>query len=249
MSQILSQEGRFKARPKSWVVEENPNTSTLQFVCSFGIISVLNGDKWEDWQAHDLEKTGYFYLAKKDGSPNEACIRSLREALGWDGVDLEALQQNDWSQKVVQITVGYEQYNGEQRLKVRFINPESWAGASFKALDQPALKSLNAKWGAKLRAIAPKGAHNASVAPKTPTPTPPPRPAPACPAPPPPTPAASPRDAAWACVLEIFDGDKDLATGAWLPLLARIHPDKPESDFTAADWSAVAERAGEVLPF
>jgi hypothetical protein len=247
MSQILNQEGRFKARPKSWVVEENANTGTLQFVCVFGITAVLNGDAWEDWQQHDLEKTGYFYLAKKDGSANEACIKNLREALGWDGANLEALQNSDWSQKTVQLTVGFESYNGEQRLKVRFINPENWAGASFKALETSALKSLNAKWGAKLRAVAPKGAPNAPVAPKSPT-LAAPRSLPTRPASNPP-PAAATWETAWARVLDSFGGNQDAASAAWPGLLAKVVPNKPENEFTSADWASIAAHAEEGIPF
>lgn len=240
MSQFLNQEGRFKARPKSWAVEENPNTGTLQFVVAFGITAVHNGQAWDDWTSYDLEKTGYFYLAKKDGSANEACIRSLREALGWDGANLESLQNNDWSQKTVQITVGFEEYNGEKRLKIRFLNAENWSGAQVKPIEPSALRSLNAKWGAKLRAVSPKPAQNAPVAPKTPTSTPA-RPAPA--------PAANPWDAAWARVLEIFEGNAESATAAWPGLLAKVFPTKAETEFTIADWATVAARAGDVLPF
>ncbi len=251
MSHVLNQEGRFKARLKSWVVEENANTGTLQFVGVFGISAVFNGQDWEDWEAHDLEKTGYFYLAKKDGAPNEACIRSLRESLGWDGVDLVALQNSDWSQKTVQITVGFEDYNGEKRLKIKFINPENWAGAQVKPIEPAALRSLNAKWGAKLRAVAPKGAHTAPVAPKPPSPTPPAPPSSRPPTPPAasPKPPAEPWEAAWARVLESLGGNVDSARDAWPNLLAKIIPNKSEAEFTAADWTTIAARASEVIPF
>lgn len=247
MSQILNQEGRFKARPRSWTVDENANTGTLQFACVFGITAVFNGQSWEDWSPHDLEKTGYFYLAKKDGSANEACIRSLRESLGWDGVNLEALQNSDWSQKTVQIVVGYEDFNGEKRLKIRFINSENWAGAQVKPIEASALRSLNAKWGAKLRAIAPKGAHGAPVAPKSPTP-PAPRPPPIRPAPTA-TPATNPWESAWACLLEVFDGNTETASAAWPGLLAKVVPEKSETEFTSADWASVAARVNEAVPF
>ena len=277
MSQVLNQEGRFKARPKSWIVEENKNTGTLQFVCAFGITAAFTGAEWEDWSEYDLEKTGYFYLSKKDGSPNETCIRGLRESLGWDGLSLEALQNSDWSRVTVQITTGFEDYNGQQRLKIKFINPEDWEGAQFKPLDQPALKSLNAKWGSKLRAVSPKPAANASGAPGTgtkptangpatpatatkptagapgapatgPKPTPPSKPSP----PPPPVAPAQPpatRESAWEKVVGVFGGDTETASQQWAPLLAKVCPNKPEASFTAADWAAVTTRASEAIPF
>ncbi len=210
---------------------------------------MFNGQSWEDWSSYDLEKTGYFYLAKKDGSANEACIRSLRESLGWDGTNLEALQNTDWSQKTVQLTVGFEDYNGEKRLKIKFINPENWAGAQVKPIEPSALRSLSAKWGAKLRAVAPKGTHTAPVAPKSPTPPAArpssPRPVPATP----PKPSAEPWEPAWARVLEVLGGNVDSAREAWPALLSKIIPNKSETDFTAADWDAIAARAGEVIPY
>jgi hypothetical protein len=139
-------------------VDENKNTGTLQLSMTFTVTEAWTGQVWEDWSAYDLEKTGYFYLAKKNGKPNEPCLRSLREALGWDGVDLESLQHTDWSQRVVQITTGFEEFNGEQRLKIQFLNPENWGGAQVKPLDATAIKALNAKWGPRLRSVAPKGA-------------------------------------------------------------------------------------------
>ena len=250
MSQILTQEGRFKARPRSWAVEENRNTGTLQLAMTFAIAEAWTGQAWEDWSPYDLEKTGYFYLAKKDGSPNEACIRALREALGWDGLDLEALQNTDWTQKVVQITTGFEDYNGEQRLKVRFINPENWEGVQSKPLDAAALKALNARWGPKLRSIAPKSAPRAPAAG---TAKPPPAAAkPAAPPPPddqtPPA-ATSTREKAWAKVLETFGGDDQAAKAAWPQLLKQIIPNKLPAKFTPADWVLVEARAGEAIPY
>jgi hypothetical protein len=121
---------------------------------------------------------------KRGERPNEPCLRSLREALGWDGVDLEALQTTDWSQRVVQITTGFEDYNGEQRLKIRFINGENWEGAQVKPLDAAALRSLNAKWGPRLRSVAPKGAAKPAAPaarPKPPALVPPKPPAPPSP--------------------------------------------------------------------
>jgi hypothetical protein len=245
MVQILTQEGRFKARPKTWAVEENRNTGTLQFTCAFSIIAAFNGTAWDDWAQYDLEKTGYFYLSKKDGSANEACIRSLREALGWDGAGLEALQNSDWSQVVVQITTGLEEFNGEKRLKIRFINPENWDGAQVKPLDQVALKTLNSKWGAKLRAVTPK------QAPKPVTPAAPA--APGKPVPPlsPKAPAQSvaTRESAWARVLEVFEGNAEAAGNNWAALLTKVCPTKPEASFTSADWASVTVRASEAIPF
>jgi hypothetical protein len=245
MSQILTQEGRFKARPRSWSVEENRNTGTLQFVCAFAILEAFNGTAWEDWSAYDLEKTGYFYLSKKDGSPNEACIRSLREALGWDGVDLLALQETDWSGKTVQITTGLEEYEGQQRLKVRYINPEGWEGAQVKPLDAAALKALNARWAPKLRAVAPKGAPKpAAGTVKSP-------PAPARPAatPPPADVPGSTKESAWAKVLEVFGGNVEMAKQNWPGLLKKLIPNKTPSEFSAADWAAVEAGASEAVPF
>jgi hypothetical protein len=250
MGQILNQEGRFKARPKRWMVEENRNTGTLQFGCVFGVTAALNGSTWEDWTQYEFEKSGYFYLSKKDGAPNESAIKQIREAFGWDGMDLLALQNTDWSGTTVQIVTAFEAYNGENRLKIRFLNPENWEGGQAKPLDESSLKALNAKWGSKLRALAPKGAGKPAAPPVKAAPAPQTR---TTPPPPPPVQSDSPvgasRESAWEKVVDIFAGNAQAAAEHWPTLLAKLFPNRSEKQFGPADWAVVEARAADALPF
>lgn len=155
MTQPLDRPGRYKAKPVVVALEEK-DTGTVQAKIAFAVHEYLNGDTWEDWREYDVGISGYFNIIKKDGNPNEHTIKSLRESLGWDGVDLAALQDTDWTDKTVQITCSQEVYEGVTRLKVQWLNPENWEGAQAQPLDSAKVKSLAAKFGAKLRALAPK---------------------------------------------------------------------------------------------
>ena len=220
----LEREGVFKASVATWALSENERTGTLQFALSVNVAFVKTPEDWQDCSAESLEFTGWLYLSKRDGTLNESSIRSLKEALGWNG-DIATLQEEDWSGRLVQITTGWEDHQGKRRLKLKFLNAQDYEGGGLTPPTPEAVKALSAKWGAKFRALGGQ-------------------PAPADPA----QTVMSAKNKAWSAVLALYGGETASATPAWHNLLKKVFPDKPAAQFTAADWAEVERRKGEALP-
>jgi len=91
--------------------------------------------------------------------------------MGWSGNVEELVEGAGWVPKPCQITVDYETFDQQTRLKVNWINEwESAGGGGLKVVDAGGVKALAAKHGAKLRAIAGNLARNAPKAPASPPP-------------------------------------------------------------------------------
>ncbi|MCH9057260.1 MAG: hypothetical protein IIB55_01390 [Planctomycetes bacterium] len=156
-------EGRWRAYPVEWSVQEIGDSKLCTLVMSFkmsqwyGVMNTGDPEDWQDWTLYGEQIiTGYFFLEKKDRSPNEFAINSLKDALGWDGLDVTALQNADWSQVGVQLTLENDTYQGKTRLKVKWLN--TWdsegGGQAIEKSDAPVLSAMQARLGSKLRAIA-----------------------------------------------------------------------------------------------
>ena len=70
----------------------------------------------------EREIVAFLNLSLLNGDRNVVVIDSLKEALGWDGEDLKALRDGDYSEKEVRITVGPNAQRDDQ-LEVKWINP------------------------------------------------------------------------------------------------------------------------------
>lgn len=168
----VDREGRFKAFPIEWGIDSK-DSGAVQLAMKFAISQYLNPEtnQWDDWSEFGMEETGFFNLIKKDGNVNDKQVASLIEALGWDGAGFKSLQEGDWSQKCVQVTVQLERSEAYgDKLRISWINPENWEGFELKKLDSAAIKALDGRLGGKLRAIAPKAAAPAKPAARPPAP-------------------------------------------------------------------------------
>lgn len=141
--------GSYIAGLSDWTVEDT------QFIARFDLRQHFNGSDWVDVSARSLGITGYFYVIKKDGQPNKTTIDNLKASLGWSGRSLAELVQTDWSGVEVQITVGQEEYQGQWRTNVKWINPRDAipGGGPLKKPEAQEIQSLDAKYGAMLRAM------------------------------------------------------------------------------------------------
>ena len=198
-----------------------------------------------------FEITGYSYLEKKDGSLNAFTLDKLKASFGWDGRDPLWLQDADLSETVVQITLGYEQYNGRDRIKVQFIDPEDATGGAVPHADDSIRKAIKTRLGAKLRALAgssPRSTTKPSGRPKPPK------------APPKSTgtaPAKAPEstlEEAWAAFVpacqEVNITEQQGMEGLWFRILSELFPDKQPEDFTAADRGVVlVEAPKQTVPY
>jgi len=163
---LPTKDGTFKAQILEWGVKTD---GTPAFVAKFDLLEHWNGTDW-DPAGGDYQITGYFYPVKKDGSINEGGYNSLRESLGWDGGSWASLEGGDYSKTEVQVVLGFEEYKGQQKIKVQYMNPidRTPGGPGVGKADPQAIRSLDAQFGSKFRAqsgTAPAATRTAAPAP------------------------------------------------------------------------------------
>ncbi len=110
------------------------------------------------------EEVGYFGLEKSDGTLNTHNIDSLKESLGWDGHDFNALDDGRFVGAQVQAVFKYDNSEGYEGYKWRYLNNKDRAGG-LRRLEDTERKSIADRLGPKLRA------HNGGTPAATPRPT------------------------------------------------------------------------------
>lgn len=181
---LPDRDGRFRAYPVEWGVDETGPNKLVTFTCRWRIVQWY-GDKdqeWYDFTAENSEITSYTYLQKRDGGVNTTGVEQLQAALGWDGRDLEALANTNWAETGCSIVTAWDTYQGKTKLKVQWVDnwdPTSGPGGGVAKADSAKLKTMQASFGGQLRATTP--AQAAPVAGKIepeakPKPAPPPPP-------------------------------------------------------------------------
>jgi len=155
---FANREGLFHAYPAAIGLGETRENKLLQAVIQYRLIEELIDGAWADCSGENLEITGYHILEKRDHTQNENTIESLKVALGWDGRDPFWLQDNIATLAVlpVQVKLATSEYNGQQNLKVAFLNPygaKSGSGGVRQA-DDDLRRNVANRLGAKFRALA-----------------------------------------------------------------------------------------------
>jgi hypothetical protein len=225
-----TQAGRYIARPLDYTVEESGSNKTLAFICSFELLYFQINGEWTP--LNDMQMTGYFYLFQKDGNPNERQIKSLRDALGWDGRSIAGLANGAWSGVEVQLAIGSEEYQGKQKLKIQYINPRDYAPGHIEK-NPETVKALASKYDMQLRALAGTAPATGSMPPVRP-PVNNPAMVEAL--------ARAARKAAWdAFNAKYPDVDKDSLTEDWRAQLKFIHPGKESAAFGVKEWKQVQD--------
>ncbi len=245
---LPNREGLFHAYPASIGIDEIGDHKLATCVINFSLFEEMIDGQWQSCEDESLDITGWFFLEKKDGSVNSATIDSLKAALGWDGRDMFWLQDTDLSQQPVQVRLAFEEYQGKNRIKVKFLNPYGAAptGGVTKA-DEGKRRALSARLGAKFRALA--GG--------TPAPAPKPAGKPTPPAKSPAPPAKKPvpestMQAAWAAFSMSCkpDWSKEHIESEWFRILGEMFPGKKVEDLTPADWGVMlADGPSKIVPF
>jgi len=179
MAQI-NRPGTFRGIPQEWGVSESRN-GFPQFVVRllateyFDEAGEIEGNEpgtWTPWDYGD-EITAFLILFNDKGPIFH--VDALKAALGWDGTSFANLNNNEWSESVIQFRVVSEEFEGVTRLKVQAVNPQdAEPGRMIKKLDADDLKDLDAKFKGLLG--------GAKVAPKSAKPTAPASPKPSAPA-------------------------------------------------------------------
>ena len=245
---LPDREGLFHAHPTEIGVDETGPNRLATVIIRFRLFEELDGDTWRDCFDEGLEITGYFYLEKRDGAVNEMVYSSLKEALGWDGRDPFRLEETDLSEQPVQVKLGFESYNGTQRLKVKYLNPYGSTGGGVSKADESTRTSIRNRLGPKLRAHA-GPARTAKPKDTSPPKNKPPAKPPAGKKPP----AESTMEEAWqafcaACDPETWD--REAIEKEWFRIIADLFNGKTPEELTPGEWATMRDKGpGAILPF
>jgi hypothetical protein len=262
---LPNREGRFKASIGDHGVAETGPNNLATFVCQYKPVAELVNGEWADVD-EDFEISGYHYLEKKDGSINQVTIDSLKAAFGWDGRDPFWLQDANMGATVVQIKLGFEEYEGKQRIKVQFVDAADASPRDVPKADDNSRRSINTRLGAKFRALA-GGSPAPAPKPTTSRPTAA-KPATSAPAKPV-APAAQPvaqvtsagtgqatMEQAWAeFVKHCVDRDRkplgqEQAEAEWFAVLGQLFPGKQPEELSPADWAVMRDEGpNHITPF
>lgn len=261
---LANRAGTFLARTLDLgVAESRSESKLLMATIRLGLDSELQDDgEFMDVSGEQLEITAFVFLEKKDGSINDFNVRALREAYGWDGVDPFWLQDTDHGGRLIQVELGFETYNGKQRLKVKYLRHKDATGNAVSKCDDTAKRGIQVRLGMKFRALAStmkvsEPAHAAAPATQASQPNPalPPKP-PKFMQPPAETPPANhgtaTEDEAWAACLAAAPATipNEELESQWFKALKKIVPGKDVVAFTPEDWGKVkAEISENILPF
>jgi hypothetical protein len=98
--------------------------------------------EWDDWEEFQMGITGDQWVIGKEGNGNERAINTCIALFDWDPADLwEGLIAASIG-KVVSITVEWEEYNGKNSLKVKWMNPKDSTGSGAGKMSEEKLSAL-----------------------------------------------------------------------------------------------------------
>ena len=191
-------------------------------------------------------------LGKKDGTISEITYETLKQCFGWSGVDIfelvDAATSGALKERPVELVIEEETFTGRDGTqktgaRVRYINPLGGAGRLPECADRG---MINAKYGARLRAMSGNTSTTNSTVGCPPK---------ASEAPKPPAARSAPvtgctKEVAWqaACTVNSALSDADL-NALWFKTLASLFPGKPEADLTPANWQIVRNQFDDAVPY
>lgn len=230
---LIDRPGRFKALITQWAVTETREAKLPQFVAGLEVLEWFNEGtrQMEDWRGLGYRATAFITLFTREGNPNEVQIKSLVEAIGWDGASLESLEAGPWDREV-QIVVEEEEYQGRRQLKVKWINAADWKGFQVEHMEPAAFKGLSARWNGKLRALAPAVKASGPGTTKAATPPATGRPPASKAAPKGASPSRATKDEAFAAILLGCKGDQELAEREWFCIAESMFGGRQPDDLT-----------------
>jgi len=156
----LQQSGIFRGRISSYGLNK-ANSGAMSVAIRLAVDDVYSDGEWFDWSEHRFEAEGNIWLVKKDGTLNETQVRALVDHASWDG-NLTSIVAGDWRPIPVQAVVDEDEYNGQVRYRINWINGyDSVPGGGNVSAEEA--KTLQNQYGPQLRALAGNSQRNASV--------------------------------------------------------------------------------------
>jgi hypothetical protein len=177
--QPCDREGTFKAQIESYGLKEM-ETGSVAVAIRANLLECWSGEGWDAWSEYQMDATGDLWIVKKDGTLNSSQVEALIKCAGWDG-NLESITNETWKPTPCQVVVQRDDYKGQTRFRIAFINDIDRTPGAFGNVDAGKAKELQARHGAALRALAGNAKRNGAPAPTGKPATPPPaapRPAP-----------------------------------------------------------------------
>lgn len=106
--------------------------------------------QWVDWSSFDEYITAYMVLFNNADEFSEDTklynYDQLVDSIGWDGTEFDSLNNDSFLQTVVQFRVEEDEYNGQTRLRVNWMDPEDAnPQQALGKLDDDKLKALAGK--------------------------------------------------------------------------------------------------------
>jgi hypothetical protein len=137
---VMPEAGKYYGRILRSKVDVTRN-GCVQFV------AVLNLTRYEGEPLPvPFNPTAYLSLTKNNGERNIGQMNSLMAALGWDGVSLKVLNSTDWSNIDLDVIMKWDEFNGERKLKVAWINAVG-SVQTLKETPPEVIDKLDAFWG------------------------------------------------------------------------------------------------------
>jgi hypothetical protein len=110
--------------------------------------------QWTEWtQYGNYEIEGNIWIFKKKSELNERTAKSLMQNAGWNG-DIETIVNGEWQPKQCQVTSELDTYQGNERMRIGFLNHWDHVSGNIGNIDAAKAKQLQKKHGGALRALA-----------------------------------------------------------------------------------------------
>lgn len=152
---LPNQKGSYQARPTRWKVGKSKN-GALELAIEFSLFGFWDGAQW---CSEESEIDGRFYLISTEGKIVERQVAAVEDVFGWNRASGTQWFLTQETLPDCQVAIDFEEYNGSQKIKVKWLNkfdrePNSGIGSS----DPTEVKSLDAQYGGLFRATARGGA-------------------------------------------------------------------------------------------
>lgn len=172
---LVNQAGYFRGSIIDYALQKSDSSESVGIAIVAHLTEIYADGLWEDWSQYEIEARGTLWIIKKDGSVNTSQVNTLATVGGWDGT-IEVIENKGWQPEPMQFTVGEEEYKGQKRYKISFINAyHRTPGASTGNVDGEKAKEIKTRFGGALRAAvanAKRAAGGTAGAPPVPRPKP-----------------------------------------------------------------------------